>query len=83
MRKSYPDGRLIKHKARLFSLGGMQQQAVNYWVTYSPVVNWKSVRSMLTLSILQKLHTKSVGLFLAYTQVGYKSEIYKELPLGF
>ena len=41
------------------------------------------VRAMLTLSVLQKLHTKSVDLFLAYTQADVKSEIYMEIPLGF
>ena len=55
---------------------------VIYWDDYFPVVNWISVRAMLTLSILQKIHTKSVD-FLAYTQDNVKSEIYMEIPLGF
>ena len=42
-----------------------------------------SARSMLTLSILRELHTNSVGVFLAYTQAGIKSEISMELPIGF
>ena len=39
----------MKHKARLFSHGGMQQWGVNYWETYSPVVNWISVRHPLAI----------------------------------
>ena len=51
--------------------------------TYSIVVNWVSVRSMLTLSILIELHTKSVYFDMAYTQAGVKTEIFMELPIGF
>ena len=56
---------------------------VNYWETYSPVVNWMSVRAMLTLIILRDIHTKSVDFVLDYTQSGVKSEIFMELPIGF
>ena len=45
---------------------------------YSPVVNWMSVRSMLTLNILRELHTKSVDFSLAYTQDNVKTEIFTE-----
>ena len=77
------DGRIIKHKYRLCAHGGMQQWGVNYWETYSPVVNCISVRAMITLSILRELHTKSVDFFLAYTKADVKTEIFMELPIGF
>ena len=32
-RKLFPDGRINKHKARLFAHGGMQQYGGNYWET--------------------------------------------------
>ena len=38
-RKRFPDGRIMKHKARLYTHGGMQQWGVDYWEIYSPVVN--------------------------------------------
>ena len=41
---------------------------VKYWENYSPVVHCMSIRSMLTLSILRELHTKSVYFFMSYTQ---------------
>ena len=61
--KRDPDGRLINHKAHLCAHGVMQQWGVNYWETYPPVVNWVSVRVMLTLGILHKIHTKLVDFF--------------------
>ena len=61
----------------------MHQWGVNYWETYYPVVNWMSVRPMLTLSILRELHTKSLNFVLTYTKDDAKTEIFMELPIGF
>jgi hypothetical protein len=41
--KQHPDGTLVKHKARLYAHGGMQQWGTNYWEIYSPVVNMVTV----------------------------------------
>ena len=38
-RKRFPDGRLLKRKARLCAHGDIQIWGVDYWETYSPVVN--------------------------------------------
>ena len=40
--KIFPDRRLRKHKFRLWIHEGIQQQGVNYWENYDPVVNWIS-----------------------------------------
>ena len=78
-RKRYLYGRLIKHKPHLCANGGMHKWGVNYWETYYPVVNWMSVRAMITLSILREIHTNSIGFVFAYTQ----GEILMVLPIGF
>ena len=62
---------------------GMQQWGVIYWDTYSLVVNWMSVRSMLTLIILRDIHTKLIYFVLAYTQIDVKTDIFVELSIGF
>ncbi len=49
-RKRYPDGRILKHKARLCAHCGMQTWGEKYWETYAPVVNWLSVRMMLAFN---------------------------------
>ena len=56
-RKRSPTGELLKHKARLCAHGGQQTQGVTYWDTYSPVVNWFTLRSLLTLSIVNGWHS--------------------------
>ena len=48
--KIFPYRRSMKHKARIFSYGGMQQWGVNYWDTYASVVNWIIIFSLLAIS---------------------------------
>ncbi len=43
---------VYKWKARLNAHGGQQEHGINFWETYSPVVNWFSIRLLLVISIL-------------------------------
>lgn len=65
-RKRRPDGSLLKHKARLNAHGGMQIYGETYLDTYAPVVNWISIRMMLTLSVIHGLYTTSIDFTLAF-----------------
>jgi hypothetical protein len=82
-RKRSPDGRVLKHKARLCAHGGMQTWGVNYWETYAPVVNWLSVRTLMALSIIHDLETRSIDFVLAFPQADLDTDVYMELPFGF
>ena len=68
-RKRFLDGSLNKHKARLCAHGGMQQWGVNYWETYSPVVNWISVRLLLPIAIMNDLPTTAIDFALAFLKL--------------
>jgi hypothetical protein len=81
-RKRRPDGSLMKHKARLNAHGGMQVYGENYWDTYAPVVNWISIRMMLTLSVIHDLYTTSIDFTLAFPQAEVDTTIYMEVPIG-
>ena len=81
-RKRRPDGSLLKYKARLCAHGGMQVYGVNYWDNYAPVVNWISIRMMLTISVIHSLYTTSIDFTLAFPQADADVEIYMEIPLG-
>ena len=81
-RKRAPDGKLLKLKARLCAHGGQQKWGVNYWETYSPVVNWMSVRLMLIISIIHDLPVQSVDFVQAFTQADLDVPVYMELPAG-
>ena len=77
------DRGLIKHKSRLCAHVGMPKLGVNYWDTYSPVVNCMSFRAILTQSVLWDIHTKSVDFVLDYTQADVETDIFMELTIFF
>ena len=81
-RKRHPDGRLSKYKARLCCHGGQQQWGVQYWETYSPVVSWMAVRTLLVLAKIHNLHTQSIDFTLAFPQAEVKVPIYLHTPQG-
>ena len=82
-RKRFPDGRVNKHKARLNAHGGMQTWGVDYWETYAPVVNWLSVRTLMTLSIIHDLESRSIDFVQAFPQADLDVPVWMELPWGF
>ena len=75
-------GKVSKYKSRICAHGGMQEKCINYWETYAPVVEWMSVRIMLTLAAIENLHTKSIDFVLAYPQSNLDIDMYLELPQG-
>ena len=81
--KRFPDGQIMKYKARLNAHGGMQRWGIDYWETYAPVVNWISVRLMLAITIIHKLETKSIDFVLAFPQAELERDVFMELPYGF
>ena len=62
---------------------GMQIYVENYWATYTPVVNWISIKMLMTSSILFNLHTRSIDFTLVFLQADADVTIYMELPFGF
>ena len=60
----------------------MQQWGVNYWETYAPVVNWISVRFLLTLSEIVGLESRTIDFVLAFPQAELDVPVYMELPIG-
>jgi Reverse transcriptase (RNA-dependent DNA polymerase) len=81
--KCRPNGLLLKHKARLCIHGGMQEKGVNFWETYSPIVQWSTIQLLLTLSITEDLWARQINFILAYPQANVKTEIYLDLPIGY
>jgi hypothetical protein len=69
--------KVYKHKARLNVHGGQQEIAVNFFETFSPVVNWFYVSLIFTLSLLSDWSTKQVNFVLAYPQAPIEFDIQK------
>ena len=81
-RKRTPSGQLIKHKSRLCAHGG-QQSSNTYWESFSPVVQWTTLRTILTLSIVKGWKARSIDFVLAYPQADLKANIFMRIPYGF
>jgi hypothetical protein len=73
---------VYKHKARINVHGGQQTYGVNYWETFSPVVNWFSIRLTLVLSLIYQWKTRQIDFVLAFPQADVECELYMELPRG-
>jgi hypothetical protein len=74
--------KVYKHKARLNVHGGQQEFAVNFFETFSPVVNWFSVRLIFTLSLLSDWSTKQVDFVQTYPQASIEFDMYMNLLKG-
>ena len=61
----------------------MQGKGKHYWETYAPLIQWMSVRIMLTPAAIENLHTRSINFVLVYPQANLDVDIYMELPQGF
>ena len=62
--------------------GSSQIKGVNYWDTYSPVVSRETIRSLLTLSILNNWYTRQIDFVLAFPQAKPEGDMYMEIPRG-
>ena len=82
-RKRYPDGSIRKLKARYCARGFEQQQGIDYFETFAPVVMWLTVRLLLIMSILMKLETKQIDYTAAFIHAPIDCVVYVEMPLGF
>ena len=81
--KRFPDGAMRKLKARFCARGFEQIEGIDYNETYAPVVNWTTVRFLLTMSILLGLETKQVDYVAAFVQSEIDTKVYVEMPRGF
>ena len=56
--KRLPDGTALKYKARFCVRGDLQTEGVDYFETYAPVVQWSTIRLLLTLILSNGWATK-------------------------
>ena len=81
--KRSPDGSPLKFKARYCVRGDLQREGVDYFETYAPVVQWSTVRLLLTMVLSKGWQTKQVDYTNAFAQATLKEEVYIEPPRGF
>ena len=73
---------VYKWKSRLNLHGGQQEYAVNFYETFSPVINWSSSRLLLVQAIIYKWHTRQVDFTMAFPQADIEFPLYMKLSMG-
>eukprot|EP00957_Ditylum_brightwellii_P063460 4817275-Ditylum_brightwellii.AAC.1 len=71
----------MKHKARLCAHGRMQQWGLDFWETFSPVVMWITVRTLLTMVSTHNLPTQCIYFILAFPQADLDVDVFMGLPV--
>ena len=80
--KRLPDGSPLKFKARYCVRGDLQKEGVDYFETYAPVVQWSTVRLLLTMILSNDWTTKQVDYTNAFAQADLEEQVYIEPPKG-
>ena len=81
--KRLPDGSPLKFKARYCVRGDMQKEGIDYFETYAPVVQWSTVRLLLTMILSKNWVTKQVDYTNAFAQATLNKQVYIDSPRGF
>jgi hypothetical protein len=75
-----PDGTVLKLKARFCVRGDLQEEGVDYFETYAPIVAWSTARMLLTVVLQEGWTTKQVDYTNAFAQAELDEAVYVEPP---
>ena len=82
-RKLDSDGSVCSYKARLVAKGFQQQEGINYDETFSPVVRFESVRTILALAATHELHVHQMDVSTAFLNGELDEDVFMTQPEGF
>jgi hypothetical protein len=83
--KRYPDGRIKKFKARFCARGAKQQEGIDYFETWAPVLQWLTVQIVMTLALKFNLISVQCNITAAliHARVPVTETIHVHQPRGF
>lgn len=82
-RKRHPDGLLDKLKARCCLRGDEQIHTTEREDVYAPVVDWSSLRLLLTMSLQFDWCTRQIDFKNAFVQATLPEPLYMRIPQGY
>lgn len=80
--KTRPNDEQPKYKARLVAKGYSQHAGIDYGETFSPVVRYDSVRTILALAAAENLEMVQFDIKTAFLNGDLEEEIYMAIPEG-
>jgi len=77
------DGEICQYKARLVAQGFSQRYGIDYDETFSPVVRFESIRTVIALSAQYGMSLHQMDVTAAFLNSNLDEEIYMKQPEGF
>ncbi|KAD7477448.1 hypothetical protein E3N88_00584 [Mikania micrantha] len=81
--KTKSDGSLERYKARLVCDGRSQQVGIDFHDTFSPVVKPATIRTVLSIALLQKWDISQLDVKTAFLHGNLLETVYMHQPMGF
>lgn len=81
--KTKSDGTIDRFKARLVAKGYSQKYGIDYKETFSPVVRWDTIRTMISFAANKGLKMAKFDVKTAFLHGSLDEEIYMNQPYGF
>ena len=82
-KKINSQGKVVRFKARLCAKGYTQQEGVDYFETFAPVMKYKSMRIILAIVAKLDYEFKQLDVLTAFLNALMKEEVYMEQPEGY
>lgn len=76
------EGQLLRYKARLVAKGFTQEYGIDYKETYSPVVRYSTIRTLIALAVNLDLHIDHMDVKTAFLNGELQETVYMEQPHG-
>lgn len=81
--KEKPNGQIERFKARLVARGFTQTHGVDYFETFSPVVKFTSVRTILALAAFQNMQLLQFDIKTAFLNGELNETVFMKQPVGY